>query len=301
MVATRESVIEITSDRCLAFYRSGIARNAALIAVFGCLHCGAAFCQTPSPLQEWQYSGGIILSRLFQPDQPDWRTLVGTAAELQPAYEGARAYRVIGGPTIDIQYRDIAFASTGEGVGVNFLTGPNYLVGAAIAYDRGRIERDDFTNLRGFGNIDPAPVAKIFGSYVISKQFPLVIRADARQIIGGANGAVADIGVYMPLPGSSKNFVMFAGPSVTLATHHYLQNEFGVTPSESLASGHPVFDPHAGLNAAGFGFSSTKFFGHHWMLNLDAAYSKLLGSAGDSPVTERSAQHVVTLSVDYQF
>jgi hypothetical protein len=35
--------------------------------------------QTPSPLQEWQYSGGIILARLFEPDLPRFRTVLGLA------------------------------------------------------------------------------------------------------------------------------------------------------------------------------------------------------------------------------
>jgi outer membrane scaffolding protein for murein synthesis (MipA/OmpV family) len=223
------------------------------------------------------------------------------AADLEPAYDGSRAYRLVGGPVIDIQYRDIAFASTGDGLGVNVLKGAYYRVGVSLAYDLGREERADFTNLRGFGNIHEAPAAKIFGSYVFSKDFPMVARFDIREIMGGVGGAVADLGAYMPLPGSSKNLFMFAGPSVTFATHHHLQNEFGVTYSESLASGHPVFDPHAGLEAAGVGISTTKFFGHHWLLNLDAAYSKFFGSAQDSPVTERSARHVVALSVDYQW
>ena len=47
----------------------------------------AVMAQTPSPLQEWQYSGGIILARLFQPDLPTWRTVLGLAAEAQPVYE----------------------------------------------------------------------------------------------------------------------------------------------------------------------------------------------------------------------
>ncbi len=297
----RISAIEVTFTPSTGVRLLGLARGVAFIAILSCFHCGPALCQTPSPLQEWQYSGGIILARLFQPDQPDWRTVTGIAADLQPVYDGSRAYRVIGGPVIDIEYRDVAFASTGEGVGVNILKGAYFRVGAAITYDRGRIERDDFTNLRGFGNINPAPAAKIFASYVISKDFPMVVRIDARQIIGGANGAVADIGAYMPLPGSSKSLFLFAGPSVTFATHHYLQNEYGVTPSESLASGHPLFEPHAGIEAAGFGINSTKFFGRHWLMNLDGSFSKLLGSAGSSPVTERSARHVITLSVNYQW
>ncbi len=271
------------------------------IGVLAAFIAAPAFSQTPSPLQDWQYSGGIVLARLFQPDQPEWREVAGVATDLQPAYDGSRAYRVLAGPVVNIQYRDVAFASTGEGIGVNFLRGAYYRVGAAVSYDLGRLERDDYTNLRGFGNISAAPVAKIFASYVFSKDFPLVVRISVRDFLGGANGAVADVGGYLPLPGSSKQFVMFAGPSVTLATHHFLQNEFGVTPSESLASGHPVFDPRAGLEAAGFGFSSTKFFGDHWLLSLDGAFSKFLGSAGMSPIIERSARHVATLSVDYRW
>ncbi|MGB6306502.1 MAG: MipA/OmpV family protein [Steroidobacteraceae bacterium] len=260
-----------------------------------------AAAQTPSPLQEWQYSGGIILAKLFQPDLPDWRVILGTAAEAQPAYAGSQAYRVQGGPVINIQYKDIAFATTGDGVGYNFLRGDHYNFGAALAYDFGRPERYDYDNLRGMGDIAPAAVAKLFGSYVLSKKFPLILRVDARQLIGGANGAVGDVGVYMPLPGSSKKFVMFAGPSITFATHRYLQSEFGVTPQQSLASGHPVFDPHAGTEAVGVGFSATRFLTDHWLLNLDSAISKLKGSPDVSPVTESSTQRVIALSVDYQW
>jgi len=134
--------------------------------------------QTPSPLQEWQYSGGIILARLFEPNLPDWRVILGTAAQVQPVYDGARAYRVRGGPVFNVQYRDIAFLSTGEGLGVNFLRGDHYRFGAAIAYDLGRRMADDYTNLRGMGDISPAPVAKVFGSYVLSRKFPLILRVD---------------------------------------------------------------------------------------------------------------------------
>ena len=108
-------------------------------------------------------------------------------------------------------------------------------------------------------------------------------------------------GVYIPLPGSSKKFVMFAGPSITLATHRYLQSEFGVTPAQSLASGHPVFDPHAGMVAVGVGFSATRFITDHWLFNLDAAISKLKGSPDVSPLTERSTQRELALSIAYHW
>jgi outer membrane scaffolding protein for murein synthesis (MipA/OmpV family) len=258
--------------------------------------------QTPSPLQEWQYSGGIILARLFEPDMPRYRTILGLAAEVQPVYDGSRAYRVEGGPVINIHYLDIAFISTGEGVGYNVLRGDHYQLGIALTYDLGRKEKDDLSNLRGMGNIGAAPVGKIFGSWVLSKSFPMILRVDARQFAGGAQGAVGDAAVYLPLPGSSHTFVMFAGPSITLATHHYLQTLYGVTPEQSLLSGHPVYElPRNGTSAAGVGFSASKFLTPHWILNLDTAINQIRGSASRSPLVERRTQRVLALSVDYQW
>lgn len=172
---------------------------------------------------QWQYSGGIILSRLFEPNLPDWRVVLGTAAEVQLVYDDAHAYRLQGGPVISIQYSDIAFATTGEGIGYNFLRGDHYRFGVALADDFGRRERDACANLRGMGNLPAAPVVKLFGSTVLSRKFPWILRGDARQIVGGAYG------------------------------------EFGVTPAQSRASGQPVFDPHAGETAVGVGFSATRF------------------------------------------
>jgi outer membrane scaffolding protein for murein synthesis (MipA/OmpV family) len=256
--------------------------------------------QTPSPLQEWQYSGGIILARLFEPDLPRFRTILGLASELQPAYDGSRAYRVEGGPVINAYYRDVAFISTGDGIGYNFLRGDHFQVGVSMTYDLGRKVTQDYANLHGMGDISPAPVAKLFGSWVISRKLPLILRVDARQFIGGAQGTVGDIAVYTPLPGSSKTFVMFAGPSVTLATHHYMQALYGVTPQQSAASGHPVYEiRHDGTSAAGVGFSATKFIGEHWLLNLDAAINQIRDTPSRSPIVERTFQRVIVLSVNY--
>jgi outer membrane scaffolding protein for murein synthesis (MipA/OmpV family) len=259
------------------------------------------FAQTPSPLQEWQYSSGIVLEQLFEPVEPDWTYVAGLATEFKPLYDGSQPYRVVAGPVIDIRYRDVAFASVGEGLGLNLLRGTNYRAGIALDYDLGRRVSDDESHLHGLGDIHAAPVVKVFGSYVISKQFPLVLRLDARQFVGGAEGAVADVQAYLPLPGSSKTLVMFAGPSLTLADHRFMQTEFGVTRAQSLASGYPIFDAHGGANAAGLGFTANYFVAEHWILNVDAAFDHLLAAGNDSPITRRSLQRIVVLSAAYKF
>jgi len=290
---TRAINVKVTSEaRRLGF----------LVLLLLAAHPRDVLAQTPSPLQEWQYSGGIILARLFQPDLPKWRVILGTAAEVQPVYDGSRAYRVQGGPVINIHYRDIAYASTGEGIGFNFLRGDHYQVGVGVTYDFGRHEEDDFANLHGMGDISAAPVGKLYASWVLSRKFPLILRVDARQFMGGAEGAVGDAAVYLPLPGSSKTFVMFAGASITFATDHYLQTLYGVTPAQSRASGHPVYEiPHSGTSAAGVGFSATKFITDHWLLNVDAALSQIRGSPAHSPLVERRTQRELALSVDYHW
>jgi outer membrane scaffolding protein for murein synthesis (MipA/OmpV family) len=260
-----------------------------------------AWSQTPSPLQEWQYSGGIILQQLFEPNLPDWRIVLGAAAEAQPVYQGASAVRVVGGPVINIRYKDVAFFSIGEGLGYNFLRGRYYRVGVALGWDLGRRVPDDYPNLHGLGDISLAPSLKLYASYVLSKDFPMVVQVDVRKILGGADGIIGDLEAYMPLPGSSKTFFMFAGPSITWANHRYLSKEYGVTLTQSLASGDPIFNVHGGTNSVGFGFSATKMLTGKWLVNLDAAVSQLRGSAANSPVTEARTQRALAVSVNYHW
>jgi outer membrane scaffolding protein for murein synthesis (MipA/OmpV family) len=258
--------------------------------------------QTPSPLQEWQYSGGIILARLFEPDLPTWRVIAGAAADVAPIYDGARAMKVSGGPDFNVYYKDEWYVSTGEGLGYNFVHGPQYQIGLGLTYDQGRTVKDDEANLRGMNDIYAAPVGKLYASVVLSKKFPMILRVDARQFIGGDQGAVGDASVYLPLPGSSKTFVMFAGPSITMATAHYMQVLYGVDQQQSLDSGHPTYYiTRAGTTDAGVGFSATKFLGKHLLINLDAAISQVRGSPARSPLIEQKTQRVLALSFDYYF
>ena len=262
----------------------------------------AAQAQSQSPLQEWQYSGGVILARLFEPDLPRWRVIAGVAAEVQPVYDGARAYQVGGGPVLNVYYKDIWYFSTGEGFGYNILRGDHYQVGVGLSYDLGRKEDDDWANLHGMGDIKAAPAAKLYGSWVLSRKFPMILRVSARQYIGGAQGSVGNASVYIPLPGSSKTFVMFAGPSISAGTGHYLQTVYGVSAQQSVASGHPEYlITSPGTSDAGVGFSATKFLGSHLLLNLDAAISQVLGTASRSPLIETRTQRVLALSFEYHW
>jgi outer membrane scaffolding protein for murein synthesis (MipA/OmpV family) len=263
-----------------------------------------AHAQTPSPLGEWQYSAGIPLEKMYEQQLPDWEVRLGVGSTFEPRYDGSDRYHMLAGPSIDIRYKDLLFASTGEGVGVNVLQGPNWRVSVAAVYDLGRRAHDDPSRLNGLGNINPAPEMKIAGEYVISKDFPLVLRAAFTRSFGGSNGSngwIGDFGAYMPLPGSNEKFYWFAGPSVSVADSNYMQSWFGVTPQQAIDSGYRPYSAGAGLKSAGFGITMIYFVNKHWFVSADGALRRLLGSAAQSPIIQSKTSGVTDISINYQF
>jgi len=257
--------------------------------------------QTPSPLAQWQYSSGILLEQMFEPKLPTWRVRLGASGSFQPRYDGSDRYHALAGPTVDIRYRDRFFLSTGEGIGMNVLTGPNWRIGLAAGYDLGRRAADDLGHLSGMGNINPAPSLRLIGQYAISKSFPLVLTADVRRSFGGDNGWIGDLGAYMPMPGSSETFAWFAGPTMTIADSRYMNSWFGVNAQQAARSGYRQYDASAGIRSVGFGVSANLTLKKHWIVSADGAFQQLVGAAAHSPITQSRASGVFDVSVIYEF
>jgi len=257
-----------------------------------------AFAQTPSPLAEWMYSAGNLMRTSMSPSIPKWTTFAGLSADYGPRFDGSRDNHWQGGPSIDIRYRDIAFLSTGEGLGVNLLRDKNYRAGAALVFDLGR-RADEADHTRGLGNLSAAPELKVFGEYMI---FPVMLRADVRRAFGGHDGWVTDLSTYMPVYGNDKkNFFVFLGPSVSLADDRYMSRVFGVTPTQSAQSGYAQYTAHAGLKSVSLGSSVTWLITDHWLMNFLASGQRMLGDAAGSPLTLDRMQYGTAITVGYTF
>lgn len=251
---------------------------------------------TSAPLPQWQNSPGLVLEPLAGPP-PTWQITVGMGGGFLPAYEGSNALRLIPAPTIDIRYRDIAFASLGEGVGVNLLRGGLYRAGVALTVDPGR-EHNAATRLSGTGNIDPALEPKLFAAFAI---MPVIVNMDLRYRATSQQGFVGDIGVYMPVVGNKKVQV-FLGPEVTFADDNYMNTYFGITPQH--AAPHSQFAPytaHGGIKNVDFGATALYHFDDHWFVDIDAGIERLLGSAADSPIVQTRYNLGATAVLCYTF
>ncbi len=283
--------------------QTGIAARALVAATLGAMAClpRVVFAQTPSPLAEWQYSAGIPLQKIWQPNIPDWQLRVGVATSFQPRFTGSDRYHLVAGPSVDVRYKDLFFLSSGEGFGVNFVQGENWRMSLAAVYDLGRRGQNDPQELNGLGNINPAPGLKLSGEYVVSKNFPLVLRADIRRYFGGSNGWIGDLGAYLPMPGSTKQFFWFAGPNVTLADSNYMNSWFGVNQEQAAHSQYPQYHASAGFRSVGFGVSMIWLFNKHWFATADGAFEQLVGSAGNSPIARSRSTGVADVSINYRF
>ncbi|WP_233835665.1 MipA/OmpV family protein [Paraburkholderia sp. ZP32-5] len=283
--------------------QTGIVAHSFIAATLGGIAClpASALAQTPSPLGEWQYSVGVPLQKMYQENIPDWQVRLGAATSFQPRFEGSDRYHVVAGPSIDVRYKDLFFLSSGEGLGVNFARGENWRMTLAAVYDLGRRGQDDPQELNGLGNINFAPGLKLSGEYVVSKDFPLVLRADIRRYFGGSNGWIGDFGAYMPMPGSTKKFFWFAGPNVSLADSKYMNAWWGVNQEQAAHSQYSQYHASAGFKSVGFGISAIWLFNKHWFATADGAFEQLVGGAGNSPITRSRATGVADVSINYRF
>jgi outer membrane scaffolding protein for murein synthesis (MipA/OmpV family) len=272
-------------------------KSFCLVAALGLGLPTSAFAQNPSPLPEWVYSGGVVLMPRYMDEIPKWQVMLGLSGEILPKYEGSHRYRGLGGPMLDIRYKDLAFLSTGEGLGVNFIQTDLGRVGFAITYDLGRSSGLS-QELDRLGDVDPTPEAKLFAEAVL---FPVVLRVNVRRSMGGYNGWAGDFGAYMPVAGWKNRLFIFAGPSLALGDQNYMERFFGITEAQSEASGYPVFIPGGGFKSVSFGISATWLMGHHWFINVIAAGALLLNDANRSPTTAHQMQGITGLTVAYRF
>lgn len=247
-------------------------------------------------MAQWQLSAGVPLIGYVLKEVPKWQGAVAVGAVSVPAYEGSNHSRVIPIAAAELRYRDIAYFSSSEGLGVNVLHGKSYRVGLALGYDIGRAERRD-ARLKGLGDIDSSPELKMYAEKVF---FPVVLRSTVLHTLAGDAGWSADVAAYLPLAGS-KNFLVLAGPAVTVSNRRELRRRFGVSAEQSANSGLPQYRPNAGLRNASLGFSATWFIDSAWFINATGSVQRLLGPAADSPLIERETQQALIVIAGYRW
>jgi outer membrane scaffolding protein for murein synthesis (MipA/OmpV family) len=230
----------------------------------------------------------------------EWKVSVGPGLMLSPRYPGARELRLLPIPSLDISYDDRIYSQGLDLIGVNVLKGKDeaYHVGAALSLDfQSRSESDD-PHLRGLGNVDEGPKLKLFADYSVS--FLTGSVAAYQDIAGTGQGLLVSADLLANLPLTSRFLVSF-GPGTTWANAEYTRSLFGVSATQSAASGLPAFNTSAGLRDVHLNAYASYDIAKKWVGSLAVTVGRLQHDAAHSPITERRDELNVVAAINYRF
>jgi MipA family protein len=273
--------------------------------------CGAAAAQTPG----------------INPMPDGSRDMyVGLGVQSAPRYEGAQNYRTRAVPVIQVQWSNGIFIS-GMSAGMHLSGQPTVEFGPLLTLQPRRSESGTGSSAVGAG--DPGGIYGWAGPPMIgvAKSSNMLVGMDpigARLLAGGflnyylspqwrltstalwgagadRHGAIADFGVQRLAVDIAPHHAVSLLGGVSLVNRDYNQSFFGVTVPEAVHSGNAVYSPGGGWKDAHIGVRWNWTLAPSWILATNLQAERLLGSAKDSPLTERPTNLTVSTALAYRF
>lgn len=221
---------------------------------------------------------------------------VGAFAFVSPLYEGSDEYRLGGVPIafpvfnngISEERSRVAFRGLDD-VRVSVLQLGAFDVGPVVGYRFGRDE-DDSTKLGGLGDVDGGFVAGGFASYTLNG-FSLDGALSSQVTGDGDQGFTGEITAGYDYDLSDR-LVLGGRLSTEYASNDYMDQYFSITDVQALNStqGYAVFDAGSGFKSVGADLSLSFAATERLSLRTTAGYSRLIGDAADSPISEADNQ-----------
>lgn len=220
---------------------------------------------------------------------------VGAFAFVGPSYEGSNEFSIaaipIAFPVFKPETDDRARVKFGglDNVRVSVFRRGGFDIGPIVGYSFGRDE-DLSDNLTGLGNVDGGLVLGGFSSFTFGQAF--VEAGLSAQVTGGSdNGFIADIGA---------GYTMEVLPRVSLtgrvgtqyASQDYMDRYFSVSAAQADAStqGYRAFVASSGIKNISATLSLNFDASERLSLRASTGYSRLIGDAADSPISEADNQ-----------
>lgn len=224
---------------------------------------------------------------------PQWT--LGIGAAYVPRYEGSKEHRLTALPII--AYRNGRFAAGIAGLSYNLAPTGAFEFGPMLSYAKGRDESDAY-RLRGLGDIKGGAEAGVFARWHISSW---TLHANVRRGLGnGPKGSQLQLGVgHSTRLGSADRLQL--GASLDWADSKYTQAYFGVTPTQSAASGLSTYPAAAGIKSYGVNAAWMHSFTPAWFSTVGVHAKRLAGDAANSPITEQRNVIGASAGIGYRF
>jgi MipA family protein len=229
-----------------------------------------------------------------------WNISLGVRLGAQPAFPGAKSGAFTASPVFSIG-RGVGsrwLSMADDNISIGLLEGDAWRAGVTGKLLWERRERSD-SALRGLGDVRFGGEAGAFAEvYPLSW---LRARAELRRGILAHEAMTGDLKLDA-FTRVGSNWILAAGPRLSLAGGDQLRTYFGVTPLQSVASGLPAFRPEGGVLSYGAAAQAT----YQWSARLEstvyAQASRLAGDAARSPlVTQRGSRDQFSAGVSTRY
>jgi MipA family protein len=229
--------------------------------------------------------------------QSGWTGALGLGLDVAPKYPGASKERLRPAPLISIDYGNRLFLGP-LGIGVAAVRWNGFRAGPVLGFQVGRKQSDD-PHLAGLGDISASATAGLFAGYA---RGPLEISATARQAVSHSpNGLSGLLQVNFRHAFVAQRTLLAVGPDLEFGNGDFERTWFGISPTQSAASGLSVYVPRAGINRVGLHASVTHRASQHILWRFFAKMDDITGDAGRSPIVERRTQVLVGAGIAYHF
>lgn len=232
-----------------------------------------------------------------QPAPPRFGLTLGAIGTVAPVYDGSDSYRFSAFPAIDLRYRDIAFLSARDGLGLNLVRADWITAGPVLRYRFGR-DADDNRALRGMGDVGGTAELGVMATL---RAGPMQLRLEAAQGINGEGHrgfqARADLTYAQPI---GQRLLVSVGPMISYGDSQFNQTYFGVTRDQAVRSGYREYNPGGGIRDVGLGASAIYRLGGGFALTGIAEVRRLLWDVADSPIVRDETQGFLGLGISWR-
>ena len=232
----------------------------------------------------------------------DWKLVVGASVFYAPEYAGDDHLVLNVTPLISLGKAgpEARFTSRNDNISFSLFDNGPFRFGPTgkIVFSR---DEGDSSDLKG---LDDVPWGVELGAF--AEYYPtdwLRVRGELRHGIRAHNGFVGDVDVDA-FHDVTEAVRVSGGPRVSFASSDYFDTYYGISGSESAASGLPEYNPGSGFESVGVGGAVTWKATDRVTASLFGGYARLVGPAADSPlVKERGSENQFTIGVSstYRF
>ncbi|MCX4163307.1 MULTISPECIES: MipA/OmpV family protein [Paraburkholderia] len=229
---------------------------------------------------------------------------VGAGVDLAPRYLGSNEYHFTPIPYLNVVTPVGIYIDTTRGVGYTLNLPHNFYIDASLNYAIGRKDSNESfgsgsDTLRGMGDVPNALITSLTAGYRFANVGSVSVGAD----IPLSNRSIGDsyrVAVEVPLMVTASD-VLTTKAVAHIGSSDYNQTMFGVTGSQSAASGIRKYSVGGGFNAVDVGLTWTHMFNKHWSVSTSGVLTRFVGDSADSPIVQGRVSANLATIASYKF